>query len=473
LKLILPKSTYESHLTSIKNANRDLLDLTYQTRYLSFLRNKTRADPKALEALTHFRSSARSFHRLLMREEYWKCKAKHNISIRLEPSASSPAELGRKMHFRILVSCEPIPQTSTNEHPGSSPDSVSIRRWKDMKIEPTETVIETESLSTQVGNTSLSSVTGRTSGRVESMPAMCTQIPEDNHSKRRKLVRKTGGDVGLAQSEPIHQTATSPILELSKPISDICSLPLSFSATDRKCSGCLMEESAGSIVYRHDIYVVCESERPLAAGLISLDSILGFLNQGSIPNDPKRITLSRRDRLFLAAALASSAVKFDGSWLKKYWRSRDIFFLQHDWPTAETKHPYLSWRVLVGESLHEEEPLAPIAPTPIDGIHKEILFPLGLTLIELSLARTWADIGSANHGKSRESTNNLEETLRLVYDESGLHYGDAVRSCLFWHIDSRGRGFDDDEYLLSVFERIVSPLVDTWRDFEGRRAYLT
>jgi hypothetical protein len=207
----------------------------------------------------------------------------------------------------------------------------------------------------------------------------------------------------------------------------------------------------------------------MAADLISLDSILGSPSQEPIPNDSKRVSLSRRDRLFLAAALASSAIKFDGSWLKKHWRSQDIFFLQHDWPTAETKHPYLSWRVLVGESVHEEEPLAPIAPMPIDGIHKEILFPLGLMLIELSLARTWADIGNANHGKSRETASNLEEPLRLVYDESGLRYGDAVRSCLFWRIDSRGRGFDDDEYLLSVLEQIVSPLVDTWKDFEGRR----
>jgi hypothetical protein len=302
---------------------------------------------------------------------------------------------------------------------------------------------------------------------------MRTQTPEDNNSSRRKLVRKRGKVVRFAQSEPIRQSAAGPILALSNPISDICSLPLSFSATDRKCSGCLMGEPAGSIVYRHDIYVVSECERPLAAGLITLDSILGSPNQESIPNDPKGITLSRRDRLFLAAALASSAVKFDGSWLKKSWRSRDIFFLQHGWPAAETKHPYLSWRVLVGENPHEEEPLAPIAPMPIDGIHKEILFPLGLMLIELSLARTWADIGSANHGKLREGTNNLEETLRLVYDESGLHYGDAVRSCLFWRIDSRGRGFDDDECLLSVFEQIVSPLVDTWKDFEGRRAHLT
>lgn len=128
--------------------------------------------------------------------------------------------------------------------------------------------------------------------------------------------------------------------------------------------------------------------------------------------------------------------------------------------------------MLVEENLHEEE-LAPIAPMPIDSIHKEILFPLGVTLIELSLARTWADIGSANYDKSREITSNLEETLRLAYDESGLHYGDAVRSCLFWRSDSRGRGFDDDDCLLSVFEQIVSPLVNTWRDFEGRRAQLT
>jgi hypothetical protein len=400
-----------------------------------------------------------------MREEYWKCEARHNISIRLEPSASSLADLGRKTCFRILVSCEPGPRTGTSEHPGFSPDSVSIGRWKDVEIEPTETTIETKNLSTQVGSTSLSSITVRTPGRVESMPAMCTQISEDNNSKRRKLVKKAGKVVRFAQNELTHQIVAGPALALSKPINDICSLPPSSSAIHRKCSGCLMGEPAGSIVYRHDIYVIGESERPLATGLISLDSILGSPNQGTI--------LSRRDRLFLAAALASSAVKFDGSWLKKYWRSRDIFFLRHDWPTAETKHPYLSWRVLVGESLHEEEPLAPIAPMPIDSIHKEILFPLGLTLIELSLARTWADIGSANHGKSRESTNNLEETLRLVYDESGLHYGDAVRSCLFWRIDSRGRGFDDDECLMSVFEQIVSPLVDTWKDFEGRRAYLS
>jgi hypothetical protein len=460
--MVLPESIYERCVAKIRTANRDLIDLTHQTRYLGFLRTNKRSTAKSLEGLIQFRHLVRSLHKLLIREELWKCQATHNINIRLEPSDNHHSAFGDKPLLRMLVSCEAGPFGGPRE---AQAGNVRIRCWRDIEIEAVERIIDGANQITQPKSAFPNTLVGNTP-RQAGFVVLKASEKSDNNLDRRKKLKKA---VRFAQRQPVDGTASTnpPSQSFSNPISDICSTVQSRPLTSRECVGFLRGESTATIFQRHNVFVVGGHDAPPDQNLISLDLILTPANRQAVPTDSEKLSFSRRDRLFIAATLASSTIQFFGSWLKKFCRSRDVFFLQHGWPAAETKHPYLSWNVLARETSTGKEPLEPVAPKPIDSIHKEVLFPLGLTLTELSLACTWKDIESASHSEPKDIATKLEDRLRLVYDESGLRYGDVVRNCLFWGRDSHGKGFEDEVYLRCVFEQIVWPLVENWRDFEG------
>lgn len=64
----------------------------------------------------------------------------------------------------------------------------------------------------------------------------------------------------------------------------------------------------------------------------------------------------------------------------------------------------------------------------------------------------------------------LKTASRLIGDvccESGGRYGDVVKKCLFWH-GSEDANLDNEDLQQAVFESIVSPLLEDYKDFEGK-----
>lgn len=195
--------------------------------------------------------------------------------------------------------------------------------------------------------------------------------------------------------------------------------------------------------------------------------ITSLQSLGSQANRPA-FMLSRRDRLFLAATLASSVLQFHGSWLKSHWRSRDILFPKVKAGTKSiVECPYLS-----GHEVSNATTTEPTTRTTTNSlIRSEALFPLGLVLVELSLCQSISSLRIPEDEDPNETIANLKTASRVlqerVYSESGCRYGDVVDKCLFWS-ETRDMSVDDDEFQQLVFQRIVSPLVDDLRDFEGK-----
>ena len=231
--------------------------------------------------------------------------------------------------------------------------------------------------------------------------------------------------------------------------------------------GFLTDERFGQ--HRHNIYVVDEKVRQ-GGDLMSLEYLLRVSKQWG-PGS----SLSRRHRLYIALTLASSVLQLDGTlWLKRQWRSGDILFLsledrETSTPRADFAHPYVSWKVSpedANTTLVTDASRATFAHR----IPSEILFVLGITLVELCFGQNIYDMRVAEDIDKTEMLTNFNTASRLVdyvYNESGSRYGDVVRRCLKCPPDVRDASLDNEEFQEAVFESIVTPLRQDFVDFNG------
>jgi hypothetical protein len=97
------------------------------------------------------------------------------------------------------------------------------------------------------------------------------------------------------------------------------------------------------------------------------------------------------------------------------------------------------------------------------GAVQEILYPLGLALIELSLGRPISDF----HSPRTVTTDDLQAKLNEVYNESGWGYKDVVNSCLFCPHGIASLGFEDEKFEKHVLSTVISPLLRDLLIFEG------
>ena len=233
-----------------------------------------------------------------------------------------------------------------------------------------------------------------------------------------------------------------------------------------KAIGYLLDE--GFEHHRHDICLI--KDNYVSVGSKTLDSLLQLSH--------KRVSgfyLSQKDRLHLAVVLASSVLQLDGtSWLKKQWRSCDIFFLQTEnplpnVPRIDYAYPYLSTKIS-SDALRPSSNTEGSTAYTAHLIRCEVLFALGLTLIELSFGETLVgkqipdDVDNSEIVTSYRTANRL---LDYVYNESGSRYGDVVRRCIQCPFDVRHPNLDNEEFQQAVFEYIVTPLVQDLEDFNG------
>lgn len=458
LKTVLSKSVYEELFTRIDRDNKDLREFTHQNRYLEVVRRKRHGLRQPATDFKKIRRFARSLHHEVVCGKSWKCSCLHVAYLRLAPQIEDYVdEDSRRVRFRILLSCK-------SGLGSARPDTDTTSKWQEIEIEPKETTTNHKDavpgISDAVTNTptsieqalrcvALSSVTNA---------ALAKTNPVVKKVKTVKFV-----DTSLSRNEAIPTDGSSCGLL----ITDFCSTLHSGLCTSRKCIGFLTHECTTSIAHRHDVFFL---GKMIDAQPQSLESLLTSRKQGTHPWTRGTIFFSRRERLFIAASLASSVLQLDGSWLKRPWSSRDVFFLPSSEPaTATFHHPYLSWEVSQNDAAAECT-ITCRAPPPILAhvLHNELFFPLGLTLMELSLGQTSAELAKSEGMDPTGSTKDLRTALNYVYDESGLRYGDVVRKCLFWPFESRGfTTLDNDDFQQSILEWIVMPLIEDWKTFEG------
>ena len=346
----------------------------------------------------------------------------HMASLRLEsrPDAleAAYADSVRKVRFRILLSSK-----QEEESQGTTP------KWQEFEI----------------------------------IPSFDSGFPGANSVEPQNPTRsvKFGPDpITFATTESLPE---STIDRNCESIVDMCST-LCASHEPEKAIGFLVDQEDDK--HKHYLY-----RASTAIGPETKTNSLGHLLSSS-GRGPHGASLSKKDRLRIAVTLASSALQLDGtSWLKPHWSSKDICFHEKKNQACDPdySYPYISWKLCVTDQN---------VPGSLDsfvrrnyGVRSEILFALGLTLIELCFGRPLAEMRVPEDGDPNDATTEMKTAYRLcgsVFNEMGESYDNAVRRCLYQPFDVRDMSLDNEELQELVFDGIVTPLHDDFLNFNGR-----
>lgn len=423
IKITLSKNIYREILDTIDKANKQLREITHQNICLEPVRQKRRSK-RPLAQLKVIRKHATSLYQVLIAGTAWKCSCRvlHLASLRLESRTDTfeavNSDTMQRMRFRILLSTR---QEDENL------EAVS-RRCEEIDIIPTLEY---------------------------AFPGAINVGPQ--HTTRNV---RFGPDPLVTATEKSLPEIT--IGQDCQSIADICST-LCASYTSDQALGFLVDEKDSRhkhYLYRADATIVSEARSK------SLGDLLSHTGHGS-----HSTSLSRNDRLRIAVTLASSVLQLYGtSWLEPQWRSKDIIFHENNNQARGFCHtyPYISWKLCIGNN---GTPGSFPTCSPRNRLVRiEVLYALGLTLIELCFGKTLAEMQILDDGDPSETMTELATAYRLcdaVYYEMGVSYGDAVRRCLYQPFDLRDMTLDNEELQGKVFDEIVTPLNNDLLNFNG------
>ncbi|KAJ5539138.1 hypothetical protein N7513_007470 [Penicillium frequentans] len=405
---IFSTAIYDDLLDKIDKTNQTLKTLSEQSQY----RVQSGPDPRRRRNLQRHREQrrhARALYKIMVQErQCWNCACQdaHSIGLQLD---SDPESIST---FHILIS----PPSTTPAH---------TRRWSEVKLEPSE-----NDLSQTV--THCICMNSQSNGKVKvNSSTYCTdsmhKVPQSLGSVVTNLcsvLNEQGLEpVGYISSKTAPSGATYTVTRVGNTQDEVCRYSL------------------------RDTFLVSSS---------------------AVQPDQHIEQMSRQDSLYLATALANSVLHLHGTWLQEQWGTQDILFIRtKEALYSRYQRPYLVRRV---SSIHQPElnESATHKGKNRQWMSNEILFPLALVLIELSLGSSIISLVLPHDEGSSEQETLFNAATRLlqrkVYMTSGLGYGDVVKECLYW---SRGGGFDDDRFDESVFDMIVSPLLKDFNHFVG------
>ena len=425
IKFTLSKNIYKETLDTIDKANKDLREITHQNIYLEPIRQKRRSKHR-LAQLKLIRKHAASLYQVLITDKVWKCSCRmlHMASLRLEPRPDAlvavNADTVPRVRFRILLS------TRQGEE---SPWVAS--QWQEVEIEPS----------------------------LDQIVASTTSVGPESSSR---VVRFGPDLISTTTMDPLQETTIHYGYDCES-IADMCST-LCAKHGPTKAIGFLVDEKDNK--HKHYLYRANTAIGPEPRSK-SLDDLLSCSGHGS-----HSAPLSRNDRLRIAVTLASSVLQLDGTpWLKPQWSSKEIFFHEKNNRASDPNYtyPYMSWRLCKTDTNVLSSFDSCFRGTYV--VRSEVLFALGVTLIELCFGKTLADMHVPEDGDPEEATTEMKTALRLcssVYSEMGTSYGDAVRRCLYQPFDVRDLSLDNEELQQKVFDDIVTPLNDDWLIFNGK-----
>ncbi|KAJ5407234.1 hypothetical protein N7465_008518 [Penicillium sp. CMV-2018d] len=415
-KDIFSKSIYLDLFARIDAANKILNTLVEQSDYRCTIQ-KQRISKRPLLRQKRAQKSARSLHNAIIRGKYWKCACmdQHSIHFVLsyppEDMNDGSKESSHGPRFRMIF-------------PSNS--SIDLGKgWCEIEAE---------------------------SDPIQSSVDTLNQDKVPFAKKKAKV--QFAFDTSSEDKSPMMSDMSS-----VPPIVDICST-LSTVGTSGETNapiGFISDEN-----HRHNMYYV----RKLAGNLRSQSLAELIAASSDIFKAPigGSFLFTRGHRLRVAVNLACSVLQFHGSWLKTQWRSRDIMFTKN--PSGDIDKPYVLWNVgreLDAWSLCRDNPTFSL-------IQSEILFPLGLVLVELSLCQTLEALRMPEDDDPVEAYVNLKTATRLlqvVVEQSGAEYEKVARRCLLWP-GTKDSTLESEQMQDEIFQLIISPLVENLRSFEGR-----
>lgn len=422
-------------LAQIDKANKDLRGFTHQGRILEPVRYKRRSKPNAAY-FKELRMNARSLYSVIVGGGAWTCtcRSRHVANLRLELRPKGVL----KTTFRVLLT------SGIQQSASGNATSRGIWTWREVDVAPLPEPGKIPS-----------------AANIAPLPTASTLVALRKSSRLGKVTPWARG-ANFASEAPMSEPASSRASTHQRFITDLCNAIEPDSSNE--IIGVLVDDHSSR---KHDISIAGQGlPAHYQINLESLDSLLKVSH-----NQPSKFYLSRRDRLRIAVTLASSVLQLDRtSWLRPRWRSADILFVKH--ANTDFRQPYISSRICVDtlDTNAEQHIPGQAADETAYLIHNNILFALGITLIELAFGKPLAKMQHAEDVQSNETLTSIRSSHRLldsVYNESGGRYGDVVRRCLHCSFDYKDKTFENDEFQEAVVEWVVTPLMQDLEAFEG------
>lgn len=334
---------YAELLSRIRIANSPLKDLSEQSDRRIVMK-KQRYFKGSLLKHRKNRKSARSLHRSIIHGNFWKrpCKEHHHVGFLLSSPWLLESDGAKKdlsySRFRMIITSE----IAADFQP-------CIRTFE----------IEAESKYLE--------------SNTEARPTHLHQLDASGSFRGNTRVHFAADE----SRQDDHDSTKSEINDSVLPIADIYFALSSMSNSEQTAVllGYLPDES-----HRHDVYRVRSIAHNLnSQSLEEVISTSSTVTKFSLTND---FLFSQKHRLRLAASLACSVLEVHGSWLRNQWRACDIRVCTE--PSTNLDCPYIVW------NMNNEVSISNICRNGSEDalIRSEILSPLGLVLVELSLCQT-------------------------------------------------------------------------------------
>ncbi|OQE27088.1 hypothetical protein PENFLA_c006G07578 [Penicillium flavigenum] len=411
---VLSKAVYNDLLAKINSANTILKLLIDQSDHRGVSKKRRQSWRPLLQQYKKARKHAEGLFQTIINGNYWRCscKGQHCVQLQLQINPLGSAEdhplRDCQSQFRMLFSNKAPSKTNTDR----------LLTWTEMVFKPMQ-------VKEAMGLATLSLYDNPTFYQVQG----------------RSRVQCNGSTLIEEASELTLEPPSIP------PIQDFCS-SLHFAemrSGQQMTIGFIANEMNTSFRYTMEAVKL-----PKGVPQKTLEEVLS--------------KIGRRDRLHIATGLACGVVQFCGNWLKSSWDSSDVHLAAaDDGYSILLDNLYLSWPLPPPSAGRESR-----NSTPYPNVQNNLLLPLGLALVELSLGKSLNVFFTPEDEHQEPLVTKFRVASRLVdnvHQESGTHYAEAVHSCLYWSgITSL---YNEQRFVERVFDNIVSPLLKDLVNFEG------
>lgn len=301
-------------------------------------------------------------------------------------------------------------------------------------------------------------------GSEETEKPICIEVESDDQSERFNEVVQDGPNPSSPTDENLHHadsTLEGGVFELRRVMAtDLTHIPDFCRHFQEQCETTLPGKQLLGYISELPMQRffslapdrrVSGLPRSLSAELVSSDNV---------PS-----AFSRSHTVNMAASIAASVLQFYSTpWLSRSWSSKDVVFFQNQSPITRTFNPLyfstqLEQKAAKGKEVQHE---AGSSITSLGGSSKrnELLFQLGVVLLEIGLARPWDSMRRevVENGKTQDGADDYKIADKLAHSYLRLHmgpeYSTIVRKCLGCDFGLGESNFDNEQ-LQAVYLRDV------------------
>jgi hypothetical protein len=475
IKITLSKTKFDADLRRIEKNNNILAELLGQNLRWEAVSKTSRQD-HGLE-YGYIRQQAESIYRVL--GKYWNCSCQvpHKANLRLEARIASadPMETAggvpstaKTVRFRVIFSFEHDKRT-TFTLPWTS-KAADIEPFDDENPSEQDTPESAADLRPPPSSLRLTRSTSPAAVRPSPLSTSPIGPSTSQHSRLRSI--SSNAERGTPKRSVMFAVPTPPLTQPQRQrsrspqppnlikIQDLCAA-IKDGCHDKACLGILFDELKKQ---NHGLYLVPRSLfDDQAQTAIPLTRRLTTTGPAH-----RKFKLTRKNGLQLALTLASSVLQLHKTpWLGSKWGKDDILFFQYPNGTL-LEQPFISKSF---SSIQEQTLTSRKSTRPFPCVRNEMIFALGVVLIELCLGcpledmRTPEDLDDFGNPNIFTDYMTAQRLIAEVYDEGGGRYGDVVRRCIHCDFDQPDVNFDVEAFCKAFQKGVISPLWEDYDDF--------